>query len=412
MDTQYKKGGIFYGWIIAILGMLVMATASGVTSSCFSQFIKPVCADLGFSRQAMSTNQTLMMAGSIFFSFFWGKIANRIPVKKAMVLATIVCFIVYFSFSLVSSIWLFYIFSLIISICNSLLSTLPFSMILSNWFYDKKGTAMGLCFMGSGFGGMVLNPLLGKWLTLYSWRTCYQILAVIMVVIAVPCVLLIRIRPEDKGLLPLGYEKGRQEKKIVGGDGVTLAEAKKMPKFWLLALCCAFITMSLASIGSCLSPHFTDNGYSSTFAANALAVGMGVTALGKFCLGKAFDKFGARKAAAGSLLFSLVGIAGMILCKTPFGIYMAVIGLACNGYGMVANPNIIQAVFGKKDQSAILGFLSAFNSIGGSLSPIINGAVFDRTGSYTPAFFIWFCLVTFVIITFITVIPSEKKTKA
>ena len=156
MDTQYKKGGIFYGWIIAILGMLVMATVSGVTSSCFSQFIKPVCADLGFSRQAMSTNQTLMMAGSIFFSFFWGKIAGRIPVKKAMVLATIVCFIVYFSFSLVSSIWLFYIFSLIISICNSLLSTLPFSMILSNWFYDKKGTAMGLCFMGSGFGGMVL----------------------------------------------------------------------------------------------------------------------------------------------------------------------------------------------------------------------------------------------------------------
>ena len=410
MNTNIKKGGVFYGWIIAILGMLTMATVSGVTTSCFSQFIKPICADLGFSRQAMSVNQTLMTAGHVFFSFFWGKIASKIPVKKAMLASVIVCFIVYFSFSLVSSIWLFYVFSFIISICNSMLSTLPFSMILSNWFYDKKGTALGLCFMGSGFGGMILNPLLGGWLTQYSWRTCYQILAVIMIVIAIPCVFLIRIRPEDMGLKPLGFEKGRQTKgSTANEEGMTLAEAKKTKAFWLLLICCSCITASLTSINSCLSPHFTDNGYSSQFAANALAIGMGVTALGKFSLGKAFDKFGARKAAAGSLVFSLIGIAGMILCKSPVGVAMTVVGLLCNGYGMVANPSIIQAVFGKKDMSAILGIMSAFNSIGGTISPIVNGAIFDRTGSYTPGFFIWFGLISFVIITYITVIPSEKK---
>ena len=119
-----------------------------------------------------------------------------------------------------------------------------------------------------------------------------------------------------------------------------------------------------------------------------------------------------KKGTALGFCFMGIGFGGMILRKTPFGIYMAVIGLAYNGYGMVANPNIIQAVFGKKDQSAMLGFLSSFNSIGGSLSPMINGAVFDHTDSYTPAFFIWSCLIPFVIITFIAVIPSENKTKA
>ena len=410
MNARSKNGGIFYGWIIAVLGMLTMATVSGVTSSCFSQFIKPICADLGFTRQAMSVNQTLMMIGHIFFSLFWGKIAAKLPIKKAMVAAVIICFLVYYSFSLVSSIWLFYIFSFIISLCNSMLSTLPLSMILSNWFYDKKGTALGLCFMGSGFGGMILNPLLGKWLTQYSWRTCYQILAIIMVVIAIPCVLLIKVHPEDKGMKPLGFEKGRQTKAITANEeGMTLAEAKKTKEFWLLLICCTCITSSLSSINSCLSPHFTDNGYSSQFAANALAIGMGVTALGKFSLGKAFDKLGSRNAAAGSLVFSLIGIAGMIFCKSPIGVAMTVVGLLCNGYGQVANPSIIQAVFGKKDQSAILGIMSAFNSLGGTVAPIINGAIFDRTGSYTAAFYIWFGLISFTIITFLTVIPKNKK---
>ena len=68
----------------------------------------------------------------------------------------------------------------------------------------RRGLATGICFMGSGLGGMILNPLLGIWLERCGWRMSFRILGVIMAVVAIPCVLLVRIRPEHMGLRQIG----------------------------------------------------------------------------------------------------------------------------------------------------------------------------------------------------------------
>lgn len=384
METSQKPKGLFYGWVIVAAGCLVMAVVMGIVYNCFSQFIKPVCEDLGFTRQAMSMNQTFLSLTQIGVALVWGRVLAGFGKKldKLMLFWAVVGPIAYYCFSFATQIWVFYIISVIMSIVMNMVTTLPLSYILSNWFEEKRGLATGICFMGSGIGGMILNPLLGRWLEQYGWRMSFRILAVVMAVVAIPCVMLIRVRPEDKGLKPLGYRERpcgeTTGTEVMGGS--TLAEAKRMPKFWLLVLCGMMMTMGNSTIVQTLSPHLTDSGYSTAFAA----------AMG------------------------LVGLTGMIFCRRSYLFVCMIflgIGFACS-YGSVGNTIIIQNIFGRKDFSAILGLYTAFVGVGGSISPMVNGASVDRFGSYRPAFMLWMCLLVFVIVCYSIILPGKNKKQA
>lgn len=415
METSQKSKGLFYGWVIVAAGCLVMAVVMGIVYNCFSQFIKPVCEELGFTRQAMSMNQTISSLTQVVVALVWGRVLARFNKKldKLMLFLAVLGPAAYFCFSFASQIWMFYVISAIMSIVMNMVTTLPLAYILSNWFEEKRGLATGICFMGSGIGGMILNPLLGGWLEQYGWRTSFRILAVVMAVVAIPCVMLIKARPEDKGLRPLGY-KERSAGEAAGTEvmgGSTLAEARRMPKFWLLVLCGMMMTMGNSSLVQTLSPHLTDSGYSTAFAATMVSIGMGALALGKVILGQMFDKLGTRTTALIAASMGIVGLTGMVFCQRSYlfvGMVFLGICFAC-AYGSVGNPIVIQNIFGRRDFSSILGFYTAFVGLGGSISPMVNGASVDNFGSYRPAFMLWMCLLAFVIVCYSFILPGKNK---
>lgn len=412
MEDLQKPNKLFYGWVIVLAGTLIMAAVMGIVYNCFSQFIKPVCEEMGFSRQAMSMNQTLIALIQVAVSFAWGKILSKVKLKNLMLCWTIIGPAAFFCYSLATEIWMFYIISVIMSVTMSLLTVLPFSYIISNWFIEKKGLATGICFMGSGLGGMVLNPLLGMWLQAYGWRMSFRILAVIMALIAIPCALIVKVRPEHMGLKALGAGKAIVNSEADEGhaDGYSLAEAKRMPKFWILAMCSMMINMGLSSLVQTLSPHMTDNGYSLTFAATMVSVCMGAMAVGKMALGQLFDMLGTKKAALFSMVCGLLGLVGMIFCQFKPALLLIVLGIGFGcSYGTVGNPIVVQNVFGKKDFAAIMGIFTACSNIGGAISPTANGTAFDMFGSYRASFMVWAVMVVIVIGCFTVYLPSRKK---
>ena len=411
-EDRQKKPRFFYGWVIVAAGMLINASVMGIIYNCFSQFIKPVCEDLGFTRQAMSFNQTLISLIQVGVAFIWGQILTRFKLKNLMFFWAVAGPAFFFCYSFAKSIWVFYIISALMSVTMSILTVLPFSFIISNWFNKKRGLATGICFMGSGLGGMILNPLLSIWLEGYGWRMSFRILAVIMLVVAVPCVLLLRTRPQHMGLLPLGgddiHQTGHEEP-----EGYTLAEAKRMPKFWIIALCAMLINMGLSSLVQTLSPHLTDNGYTASFAAVMVSVSMGAMALGKMVLGQLFDLLGTKKAALLSIFCGFLGLLGMITCvfAPALGLVVLGIGFGCS-FGTVGNPIIVQNVFGKKDYGTLMGFVTACSNIGGAISPTVNGTVYDVFKSYNPAFGTWALMMAIVLACFTIYLPPASAERA
>ena len=43
-----------------------------------------------------------------------------------------------------------------------LLAYVPYAIILSNWFHKRTGFVIGLTYMGTGIGGMLFSPVVGR----------------------------------------------------------------------------------------------------------------------------------------------------------------------------------------------------------------------------------------------------------
>lgn len=391
-----KKQGIFYGWFIVAAGCVSIAMTTGIVSNCFSQFIKPVCADMGITRQEMSTVQTVFSFTSMAFAMIWGSLSKRINLQRWMCICAAVMPILYGCYGLMQKIWMGYVISFLITPFFFIVSMTVFNYIIGNWFVKDRGLAIGLASMGSGIGGMIMNTVVSQLIIQFGWRITYFILAVIMFIAMVPLMIfVVRERPEDKGLRPYGTQELEAElrTKSAGqasneaGSGYTFSEALRTPVFWAVAFCSVSVVMAICAFYQTLAPHLSDSGYTVTFAALMTSVSMGALAIGKVMLGRMFDKLGTRKAVTIACSCTLMGTVAMIFCHSPIALAVIVlgVGLGCS-FNAICMPIITQNIFGMKDYNSIYSKLTAATGLGSALAPVITGRTYDVCGSYVPAY--------------------------
>lgn len=410
--NKLTKGKIFYGWFIVAAGFIIMATGWGTVYNCASLFIKPISDELNFTRSQYGVTMTLRAACQMIISLFSGKIFANYNVKKLMMVSTIALIVSYFSFSLASTLAMFYILTIISSIAISLVCILPLSLIISNWFHEKRGFAIGIAFMGSGIGGMILNSLTGVWIVNYGWRIAFQFLALIMLLTITPCTFFIlKLHPRDVGLSPYGKSANTNLiKEEEGKVTLPISNAFKTINFWTICLCSIIVNMSINTLVQTPSPHLNDIGYSITFSANILALSFGSLAIGKIVLGKLFDSFNVRIAATISFFCTLIGVTSLIFANyyIALGLFIISSGIG-SAYNTLSSPIITQKLFKEYDYSSINGVLSAVASLGSVIGPIFTGYLYDVNQSYIPGFIIMAILTVLVIFIF-NIFLTRKST--
>ena len=104
-----------------------------------------------------------------------------------------------------SELWQFYVAGVVLGIAGALVFVVASTVLIENWFADKRGTALGIAMCGSGIGGFVF-PIIGNMmLETIGWRMTYVDFAVIMCVMILPWSLFVfRLHPEELGLKPYG----------------------------------------------------------------------------------------------------------------------------------------------------------------------------------------------------------------
>ena len=105
MEHGSKK--LFYGWIIVGAGFLVMAVSMGIVTNCASLFTKPLCDDLGLSRQGAGWIITITYAGQMVTSLLSGKIFSTFDVRFVMKICAVGVSLGWFLYSLASQLWQF-----------------------------------------------------------------------------------------------------------------------------------------------------------------------------------------------------------------------------------------------------------------------------------------------------------------
>ena len=378
----FEKYHIFYGWVVVACGILVMSVTHGIVQNCFSLFIKPVTEALGFSRQSFSVCQTLTNVIYMVIALFSGKIFVKFRVGSLMRIACVVLPVAYFCFSLCSQLWMFYLAAAVVGVATAFLTFLPFTLIIAHWFEEKRGLAVGVCFMGSGLGGMLFNALAGSWVGTMGWQNTYRTLAIIMAAVMIPVVyLVLRTRPQEVGLQPLGGhpEQGQDEHPAYG---YTLKQARRTVGFWAMILIALTVGFTSTSLSNNIVPHLSDIGFKPTYASGVMSAYLGVLSVCKI------------RSTFIAVSAVIVGLTGLLLGQYAPAHLLIVAGasLGC-AVGTVAYPILTQAAFGTLAYTSIYGFISAANSLACSLAPVFSNAVYDATGSYNGA------LLTSVVLT-------------
>ncbi|MCI9977233.1 MFS transporter [Clostridioides difficile] len=411
-NISNSQKGFFRGWLVVFAGLILMISVYGIVNNCASLFIKPVTEDLGFSRSEFSLYYTVIALSTMVIALFMGKLAKKFKLKNIMLVGCVLAGIGYIGYSYASSIYVFYLMSIFSGLGLGMTTLTPLSIIISNWFVEKRGLALGLTFMGSGVGGMIFNPIANYIILNYSWRQSYLVLGIIILVTTIPVVLIFMSeKPSDKGLLPYGYSNSSENVLDNSVKGIMLGDAVKTKIFWIMVVGLILITIIAMGVQMHIASYLTDIGYSPTFAASVISINMGVVILGKILLGYVFDKVGCEKGVIFVGLQVFLGVLAILFAsKYPAIIVFIICWGIGNCMGTIVPALITSEIFGKRDYSTIVGVVNAVVLLGAALGSAVTGKLYDMSGGYTLAWMTYLVLTVIMVgLILISLVLGKKK---
>ena len=209
--------------------------------------------------------------------------------------------------------------------------------------------------------------------------------------IAVPFVWLL-VRDKPKQVVDLTDEANSVDL------GITLKEAINTSTFWKLGG--VFLLISVAIIGLVPSfiPLLQDAGMTPQQAGGYAAyLGLSVM-IGRLLTGFLIDRFFAPYVLAGVFLFVASGCLSLGFGGTTYALWAAIaLGLAI-GAEVDLISYFTAKYFGLQHYGSIYGVMYSIFSLGAIISPVIAGAIWDRTGSYDWALFLAVFLILVAVV--------------
>lgn len=370
----------------------------------YGVFFKAIAEEFGGSRLGVSLGITITSAVGALAAPLIGHALDRYPLKRVIGAGTIFMSIGFFALSQVRTQLEFYLaLGAFIGIGASAMGGLATAKLVANWFTRKRGFALGIAATGISASGVVMPLISAELIEAYGWRHGFLLFGGFTTLIVLPLVsALVISAPEDIGLRPDGGRliptpQNPAEKVEVAPEPISAPRPLLRERnFWVmvsvvgLLFCCQSATLTH------MVPRVTDSGLSLQTASLVMSLCAGMGILGKLSFGWLADHWRARNA----VWFTIVcQICGQLLMFNTETLWMFAIGAGFFGYGMGGvvplQGALVGQMFGRERFGKALGGMRQ------AMFPLqiagvpLAGWVFDKTGSYDPAFS--FFLVLYVI---------------
>jgi len=408
MNSNQK---IFYGWWIVAGSFLLNFAGIGIIMNSMGVFIKPVCESLGFTRGGFTLYFTIAALSMMVLAPVMGKLLERYDIRLIMTVCTTMMAASFALFSQCRTLTQFYVVAVFLGIGSAGSHIIPVSMMITNWFIDKRGLAMGIVFAATGVGGLIFNPL-ANWIIMnYSWQAAYLTFGLIIGLLSIPtAIFIVRAKPADKGLLPYGGEEALAQQSLAEQGGLTATEALRNQAFWLLAIIILLIAVANMGVLHHIVPYLTDLGFSSTTATTLMSLHMTMLIFGKILVGGLADRLGLLK----SYLLCMIGL--MISIAFLYGAQILWVAIVFNilfGFSIavrtVLPPLMTARALGQKHFAVIYGFLNIFTTLGTAVGVPLSGFIYDWTKSYYMAFALYIALCLIASAAGIAVLARARK---
>ena len=364
---------------------LVMATCIGVTASSFvlpyhtiGALTVPVTEEFGWSRTQFQAAILFSSGLGASLSPVVGWLNDRFGSRRVALPAMLgLGFAFLLAASIQGQLWMLFMAYGAMALLGAGTIPVTWTRAIATSFYKRRGLALGLSLTGTGLCASIA-PHYTVWLTdHFGWRGAYIGISLIPFVLAFP-MLVFFFKPLD------AREDVVEQREL---DGLTLGEALRGYRFWILLTSILFAYMGFSGIGPNLLPSMTDDGFSRDSAATIQSV-YGISILtGRIVVGYIIDRIWAPAVAAVCLM---VSAAGALLFIGDQSLSAAVTASFALGFAAGAELDLLAFLaaryFGLRHYAKIYAILYAGLAICSGTAPMAFAAVFDLTGSYDGSF--------------------------
>ena len=408
---QQKKKKIHFAWWVLLGLAIMMGVARGGINNAASLFLTPVSEDIGVGMGQLTLYLSVSSIAMMVFLPFAGKIMGKYDIRMILIVAILLQGGAFALFGMMNSVWGWYLLAIPLSVGSVLVTQLAGPVLINQWFKKRNGLALGIMMAASGLFGAIIQPNVGTLIASQGWRASYIIVGVAAIIIVIPVVLLfIRMSPQQKGLLPYGFEKAEGNDSnaahTVEHKGVTAAVAKKSLAFYAL-LFFLFLITAVASFAQFIAPYAQSIGYDVQFAGNVMGVFMFGVLVGSLVFGFLTDKMGAKKTTFLSMFVGLISVFLLIfLPDNPlvFSVAIGLFGFVSSSVGTLG-PLLTTSIFGIKEYGAIYGTAALGLAFAGITALPAYGFVFDATGSYL---YVLYAVAAMILLSVLLIIIAFK----
>ncbi len=396
--------GMFYGWKLVGLALLVIGLASGPIWSGVGVWIKALELHFGWSRAQLTGAFSLAQLEGSIVGPFLGYLIDRVGPRRMVFAGLVITGLGFILFSRTNNLLIFYLSYGLIMLGSACGSWLPFMTAINRWFIRKRGLAMAVAAEGSPLGGLLLLPVLAWAVTPdhFGWSTTALWIGIVFLALAFPLSWFIRERPEDYGERADGGPPPNPrigERDAAGTVPSTIGEtdqpdytasqAIRTSAFWLITFGHACSSLLFATITVHLVPMLTDQGLSLQSAAFVFSVMMGVAAVFQLIGGYVGDRMETRVAVA---IFGFIQAAGFTMAVFAHNIPESMLFAVLFGAGFGGRNPLTVAIraeyFGPNAFATITGISSAPMYLFMLGAPLFAAFMFDAQGNYMIAWLI------------------------
>jgi len=368
-------------WIVCGAAIGLMFGFGPLFFSVAGVFLKPMATSFGWGRSDVAVLPMFSLIGTTLGAPAVGFLADRLGWSK-VIAGSIVLLAVSLGALAVAPAnhGYFATVGFLIGFLGSGTTPAGYLGVLPRVFDKRLGMALGFAMIGTGLGGF-FAPIAANRLGMFmDWRHWFGACALVVLVLG-----FVAHRLMFRNLLAQKYFAVDGKAAAAVEAGLTLGEAVRGYRFWLLAIVMFLISSSILGGFVHLAPFVSDRGLGHDVGAQAAGfVGAGL-AIARVGLGAVLDRVFAPFVACAAFCVGAVGFAIFLTgaAHVPSLIILAalLLGISTGSEGDLI-PFLARKYFGNRSFGSIYGCLFGAATLGGAVGPFLYGLAFDRLGSY------------------------------
>jgi len=404
------KKYLTYHWIMVAACFILLSLSIGIAINGFSVFSVFIMKQYETTATEVQLILTFALAARLLGGLTVGKVTRWLSIKNVLRLYGCMVALGLLGWSVSTSITQYYIYGAIMGFGVSGTGLIPCTALITNWFNEKKGTAMGIALTGTLVGGFVFT-MFAKYLILtYSLQFTYEVFAVIFIVtVLLLSQFVIKEHPFEKALEPFG-QKDKPMEDVEGIDqGISLSKFAKTASFWLLMVGIFLVSFVNMGIQNNLIIFYSKLDYEIGFLMSWYALTFLSAGISRPILGFLYDRLKINAVQIGLVILLIFVVAILLLpISTSFVIAGFVVSSIAGAMVTVTPSYTLTRIAGKAHYASIFGVAMLFYTAGMMLGPVTAAKIFDITESYLPA---WFLFIVLSILMGVTLIFAFNKGK-